>query len=296
MKYVKAMRKSFAAFIVTLLFVFTVVQGKPVSASTNEVTYVGNGYEVTIAVENSWPGAFNGNVTVKNTTDEVFHNWAIEFDMGHEITNIWNGMISKHTGDTYVVRNAIWNQDIDAHGAVSFGFTAKADSDIVLATEFKLLGTEVLVKTSDYTVEFDVVSDWQSAYNAEIRITNTSSRVIEDWKLQFDFDYEIERFWKCSILENDGGRYLIQNNGYNANIQPGQTIILGFTGNPGNVTTVPTNYVFTEIIHEYVELPSVPIEPEFPEKPEDVEDVEVPVIPTTGPDFWCPGIQDPEYY
>ncbi len=64
-----------------------------VAAFGEAEAYVGEGYDILFRVNEQWEGAFNGTITITNTTDVVIDNWMIEFDFGHEITNIWDAQI-----------------------------------------------------------------------------------------------------------------------------------------------------------------------------------------------------------
>ena len=111
-----------------------------------------------------------------------------------------------------------------------------------------MLCFEEIVANDSYEISFKVTSDWKSAFNGEIRIKNVSEVTIEDWKLEFDFDHKIDRFWTAEILKQEGNHYYIKNAGYNANIKPGETVVLGFAGNPGNVKTAPLNFGLSQIV------------------------------------------------
>ena len=298
MKQMNRQRKWCSMMMFSLAFILMVMQGAPVKASQKNEFEVKEGFEVSFSIASSWEGAFIGEVIITNNTNEVFHNWALEFEMPHEIIRIWNGQISKYEGDEYVVRNDLSNQDIAPHESVAFGFAAKADGDITLPSDATLLGTEVDVDTADYQIEFDVNADWGDGFTGEIRITNVSDTVIEDWKLDFDFDRKITTLWVSVLLEQDGDHYTIFNHGYNANIQPGQTVVIGFSGEKGNVTLDPMNYHLTQIVHDYIPANGGVVQPEETEAPEATqvpEETEEPKA-TTGPDSWCPGILDPEEY
>ena len=216
--------------------------------SPTETTYKGEGYEVNFKVTSSWTGAFNTDVTIKNTGDAVIDNWAIDFSMPYEITNIWNGVVKSKEDGTYVIKNAGSNQDIAAGNSVSFGFSAKATGEIILPDKFDMLCYEEVVAQDKYEVSFRVTSDWGQAFNGEITIKNVSDEAIEDWKLEFDFDRKIDRFWTANIIKNEGNHYSIKNAGYNANINPGQSVTLGFSGSPGNVKVQPLNYQLSQIV------------------------------------------------
>jgi len=82
-------------------------------------------------------------------------------------------------------------------------------------------------------------SDWGSGFTGRILITNKSDRTIEDWMLEFDFGREITSIWGAMIESHEGTRYVIKNAGYNANIAAGQTVVIDFNGEGGDVNQVP---------------------------------------------------------
>ena len=53
----------------------------------------------------------------------------------------------------------------------------------------------------------------------------------------------ISSIWNASIVSQSGSQFTIQNAGYNAIIQPGQSVTIGFNASPGKPVTGPTNYV-----------------------------------------------------
>ncbi len=204
--------------------------------------------EVTFNVTSKWDDAFNAEIHIKNKGDKVIDNWALEFDMPYEITNIWNGVIELNEEETYIIKNAGHNQDINPGASVSFGFTANiTDDDVVYPDSYAIVGRKAQVTESDYKITFDVISDWETAFNGQVTIKNTSDKTIEGWKLEFDFSHEINEFWTANIISHEGEHYVIKNKGYNANIKPGQSITLGFEASPGNVYAEPNNYVLKYI-------------------------------------------------
>lgn len=167
-------------------------------------------------------GAFNADVTIRNTGDRTIENWTLGFSQPYEITNIWNGIVQAYENGAYAIQNAGSNQDIPAGSSVNFGFTAKCDGELVLPAAFDIQGSEQIVPAGDYETSFKVTSDWASAFNGEIAIKNLSQTTIEDWKLSFDYEGNLERFWTAEITGHTGNHYVIHNAGYNANIQPGR--------------------------------------------------------------------------
>ena len=219
----------------------------PGAIQINPNKYIGDGYEVEFKVTNQWPGAFNGEFVLTNTSDKPLENWTLKFDFEHEITNMWNAQIVTHEANSYIIKNQEYNQDVAPGSSVNIGFQANWNDEIKVPKSYNLLVSKQEVGDTDYTVDFKVTGDWGQAFNGEISITNNTEETIEDWTLEFDFDRNIERFWTAEIIKYEGGHYVIKNAGYNANIAPGETVILGFSGNPGNINTKPEKYILRQI-------------------------------------------------
>ena len=222
----------------------------PGAIQINPNKYIGDGYEVEFKVVNKCSGTFQGEFVLTNTSNEPLENWMLKFDFQHEITNMWNAQIVTHEANSYLIKNQGDNQDIAPGSSVNIGFQANWNDEIIVSGCYDLLVAKQEVGDTDYAVDFKVTRDWGQAFNGEISIINNTEETIEDWTLEFDFDRNIERFWTAEIIEHGGGHYVIKNAGYNANIAPGQTIILGFSGNPGNVNSKPTNYVLNQLGQE----------------------------------------------
>ena len=163
---------------------------------------------------------------------------------------MWNAQIVTHEANSYIIKNQGYNQDIAPDSSVNIGFQANWNDNIKTPKSYDLLIAKQEVGDTDYTIDFKVTGDWGQAFTGEISITNNTEETIEDWTLEFDFDKNIERFWTAEIVEHEGEHYVIKNAGYNANIAPGQTITLGFSGNPGNVDSKPTNYILNQLGQE----------------------------------------------
>lgn len=222
----------------------------PEVININPNIYVGDGYEVEFKVTNQWEGAFNGELILKNTGEKALENWTLKFDFGHEITNIWNSQIVSHEGTSYLIKNLGWNQDVASGSSISIGFQANCTGYINPPKNYDLLIADQEVNNTDYTIKFKVLGDWEQAFNGEISIKNNTDKPIEDWTLEFDFNRNIEKFWEAEIKKHEGNHYIIKNAGYNANIAPGQTLVLGFEGNPGKVDNEPCNYKLNQIGQE----------------------------------------------
>ncbi|MDD5934663.1 MAG: cellulose binding domain-containing protein [Clostridiales bacterium] len=246
---VKLVKKAISLLLASTL-VFTSLQVTPAKAEVkqNVSHFTGEKFEVNFEVTSKWEGAFNVNATVKNTSDKVIDNWAIGFGMPYEITNIWNAKIDSFEDGMYIIKNNGSNQDIAVGECVYFGFTGKlTDETLQLPDEFELYCEEVDA-TDHVEISLNIKDDWKSGSYGEIMIKNISDEVIEDWKLEFDYAPMIESFSTAVLLKQEGSHYLIKNAGYNANINPGETIKLEFTGKMGNIAATIENAVLTQIL------------------------------------------------
>ena len=71
---------------------------------------------------NSWPGGFQGEVTVR-AGNAALNGWTVTlpFSNGQTVTQVWNGVASG-TSSPVTVRNASYNGSVGANGSTTFGF------------------------------------------------------------------------------------------------------------------------------------------------------------------------------
>ena len=82
-------------------------------------------------------------------------------------------------------------------------------------------------------VSIKAVNDWGSAFQGEATITNDGNTAIQGWTLSFTSSFTISQVWNAKIVSSAGTRYTLANMGYNATINPGQSISFGFIASPG---------------------------------------------------------------
>ncbi|MFB9235618.1 cellulose binding domain-containing protein [Plantactinospora siamensis] len=77
---------------------------------------------------NSWPGGFQGEVTVTNNGGTPLNGWTVRLTLagGQAISSLWNGTNTGTTGNV-TVRNAAYNGNLGANASTTFGFTATGD-------------------------------------------------------------------------------------------------------------------------------------------------------------------------
>lgn len=198
------------------------------AGTVRKKVFQGNDFKVSFVVDDVWDGGYKATVTVMNTGDEVMENWCIQFPLQEEIETVWNAVIDKKSDCLYTIKNVGWNQDIGIGKEVSFGFLAKGSfSDY--PDSFCTKTEQTIVDKNEYSVHYVVSDAWEGGFNGSLEIKNNSNQCIEDWCLEMTYDAQIDNIWNAVIEEQDGWRYRIGNASYNQNIQPGATIVFGFS-------------------------------------------------------------------
>ncbi|WP_343447818.1 CE1 family esterase [Micromonospora schwarzwaldensis] len=74
---------------------------------------------------NTWPGGFQGEVTVANNTTATINGWTVRLTLasGQAISSLWGGVNTGTTG-TVSVQNAPYNGTLGVNASTTFGFTA----------------------------------------------------------------------------------------------------------------------------------------------------------------------------
>ncbi len=68
--------------------------------------------EVSLIVSEKWEDGGLAYLILTNTTDVSIEDWILEFDSSLEIVNMWDGMVDKHEGEHYYVRNVEYAHNI----------------------------------------------------------------------------------------------------------------------------------------------------------------------------------------
>ena len=84
----------------------------------------------------------------------------------------------------------------------------------------------------DYEISYDITNSWGNTEKVSVTISNTGDSTIENWMLSYDdFNGEITGIWDANLAKTDSGYEYVRNAGYNANIQPDQSVSFGYTLN-----------------------------------------------------------------
>jgi len=211
-----------------------------------------NNISVDYKVNEAWGNQVKSTVKLTNTSGKTISNWALKADFDGEITQIWNASIASHNGNSYIIKNSGWPQDITTGAAVEFGFIASYEGKTPPKfTNCTTASSIQVVNKDEYKVEFSKDSEWDNGFNAKLTIHNNGSTPIEDWVAEFDYKDNIKSIWKAKIVSHEGEHYVIKPESYNANIESGKSISFGFEGVPAHgvkSTEIPKNYNLTEVI------------------------------------------------
>jgi aryl-phospho-beta-D-glucosidase BglC (GH1 family) len=113
------------------------------------------------------------------------------------------------------------------------------------ALSLELLEDRMTPAGAQPAIQFAVVNDWGSGFQAQIKVLDNQPTPLTDWTLSFDFDHSITNLWNGTIVSHTGNHYVVSNAGYDATIVSGSAVTIGFLGNPGGVTDQPTNFAVT---------------------------------------------------
>ncbi len=101
----------------------------------------------------------------------------------------------------------------------------------------------ITLDNKDFETKFNVTKQWDNQFEAEVVITNTSDKVIENWNVTCTFTHEITQVWNAFVFGHKGDKYQFKNADWNADIAPGASVSFSFTANWDNTTiNEPTDF------------------------------------------------------
>ena len=83
---------------------------------------------------------------------------------------------------------------------------------------------------AQHSVDYQLTDEWQGGYNADIVLqVDPDGDTLSDWELSWLGSPEVEYSWNCTFTR-DGNLTTLEHVWYNETIQPGDSVILGYTG------------------------------------------------------------------
>lgn len=256
------MKIRFLSGIISAVFVLNIVGILPVNAlAIDSETYVyeKEGYTVTYKVGSEWENNRSIEVTIENTGEESILNWALKYDVGGEVYNLWNSEVYESAEDYTIIKNNGYNYEIEAGQIADYGYIVTGEETLI-PDDIELCSHRIDVK-SGYTVDFNVTSDWYTGFNGEITINNTSDEPIEAWTLTVDGNYDITNVWNAKLLSQNEHTYEFANQLWTTPIKPGESAAFGFTADKSATLNAATeNYRLTAVVVGDTTLDDIPAE------------------------------------
>lgn len=224
------MRKKLLSVLLSaaMAFNFIVILPPNVFAISGESrTYEKDGYTITYKIGSEWENNRTVEVNIKNTGEESILNWALKYDVGGEMSNLWNSKLYDKGEDYVIIKNNGYNYEIEPEQSISCGYIVTG-KETVIPEDIELCSRRIDV-SAGYDVDFNVTSDWHTGFQAEVTIENTSIEPIEAWTLFFDGNFTINNIWNAKLLSSEDGKYEVANQLWTTPIKAGESASFGFT-------------------------------------------------------------------
>lgn len=208
------------------------------SAAAGDAIFACGDCTITYNVTGEWEQHQNIVITVTNTTDSTLYNWAIRYDAGGTISDIWNGSVIDQNNTEYVIGCQNYNCDLQPHDSITFGYTLETCEATGIPAEYQYC-TETVVWEDGYDIEIRQTDAWSDGEVCEIVLTNQTEKNMIGWELAFDSNIEINSFWGANECSHSENRYEISCWNWNAVIEPLQSVIVGLISN-SDTNEIPT--------------------------------------------------------
>lgn len=202
-------------------------------------------FDVSFVKTAEWSNHYTAEVTIKNNSCEKIEDWELSFNLDGKITHIWDAHIVDENTNSFIIKNNRWNQDINAGDTVKFGMIVEYDDNTDDNEPYNYNMSKACVAVErDFEVTYDISSKWEGGLIGNVTITNKSEKTIEDWKLKFKSDVTIQNIWNAKIELDEENYYYVNNEDYNANIEPNKSVSFGFSATYEKNTEVEDFQVF----------------------------------------------------
>ncbi len=199
-----------------------------INPSNTQAIYTYDGYYVVFNLNGSWTGGHNVGIQIYNTGSETIEDWTLESDYSNNISNIWNASVLENANGVTKLYHDTWNSVIYPNSCVEFGFSSN-ETFVSFPSYFGILGSEMTETNNEmFSIEYNVTDEWEDGYTGEITITNNSENVIRNWGLDLSCNNENISVWNAKIVAHEGNRVSVGNMGFNADINPNESVSFGF--------------------------------------------------------------------
>lgn len=105
---------------------------------------------------------------------------------------------------------------------------------ILPANAFAIDSDTYVYEKDGYTIKYRIGSEWDNNRSVEVSIENTGEESILNWAMKLDLDGNAYNFWNSKLYNTNDDYSIIKNNGYNYEIEPGNTANFGFIVSDAN--------------------------------------------------------------
>lgn len=232
---------------VMALNIISILPGDAFALTAESRIYEKDGYTVTYRIGSEWDNNRSVEVSIKNTGEESILNWALKYDVGGEVYNLWNSKVYDSSEEYTIIKNNGYNYEIEPGQSANYGYIIKGE-ETVIPEDIELCSRRIDVK-SGYEVDFNVTSDWYTGFNGEINITNTSDEPIEAWTLSFDSNFDINNIWDAKLLTSENRSYEVANQLWTTPILAGESASFGFSADKSATENASAeNFVLTAVV------------------------------------------------
>ncbi|MDE6592070.1 MAG: cellulose binding domain-containing protein [Oscillospiraceae bacterium] len=271
------MKHRIIAGITSVLLSANIITALPENAfaigADDSKVYEKDGYTVTYRIGSEWDNNRSVDVVIENTGSEPILNWALKYDAGGELYNLWNSSVYDRGENYTIIKNSGYNYEIEAGKSVNFGYIVTG-AETLIPDDIELCSRRIDVK-SGYDVELNVTSNWYTGFNADISITNTSDEPIEAWTLSFDGNFDITNIWNAKLLSAEDRSYETANQLWTTPIKVGETATFGISADKSATDNISAeNFNLTAVIINESSLEKEP-EISYPDYPYENIDYEL---------------------
>lgn len=146
------------------------------------------------------------------------------------LTNLFLG--NKVSVHAFELREGDRIEDDENYADIEFDETEFDDDDDNNEVEYDDLDYDEaldLLEENNINAKFKIITSWENHCNVEVTIENSLEEKIEDWKVRFDMEAEVENIWNAKVADKDNSTYTIQNANWNQDIEVGQSVTFGMT-------------------------------------------------------------------
>ena len=169
--------------------------------------YNGNCFAVSYEVQNEWEGGKTVRVGIINNGTGIISNWGLKYTESGEITSIWNGEIYAHLENEYIITNIGYNYAVRPGQTVYFGCIVNGNNS-KNPEKFEIC-SKTIEKSNEYGIIFNVTSQWDGGFTADVVLENTSDTAVKAWSVSFDTNCEITNIWNAEITGREGETYTV---------------------------------------------------------------------------------------